>query len=358
MDTHILFLGAGCSVPLGFPATPELASKFESSIDIRDRTKKGKLHDLINHSRKSAKRNGFNVAKQNIINNNYSFDVENLLEYFQGYSNPYYFIKRKGAFASSLSKTQPISKLTKNQIYHELKLDLEEHLIKNCFKEGPDTKQIIKLFYDRLFSKISSATSWQTSIPDWSNNTFEIFTTNFDNSLDTYSVESDIESTRGIKIDKNKVVSFEPEQFDDPLYRIKIMKIHGSVELSKFDDDVIISDSPPPLPGKNIEGRTIKSKVMVYGIEKDLTLEPYFELLSKLKKSLKKSSKCTVVGYSFRDEWIKNAFEEALHGKNPGDFTIDFIDPHATKTANSLTKLKPFFNSIDTTSEEFLEIDT
>ncbi|MCE9653229.1 MAG: SIR2 family protein [Nitrosarchaeum sp.] len=338
METHLLFLGAGCSVPLGFPATSQLASEFEENTTNYYSTLFKAKHDI--------EINGFN------------YDVENLLEYFQGFSNPRYYLTRKGSFASSLCKTQPISKLNPDQYCLYLKNELEEHLITKCFKEGPEIKKGFKVFYDRLFAKISGISDWKTSVPNWNNHTFEIFTTNFDNSLDTYAVESDTEYTRGFIINGNDEVCFNPELFDRTAYGIKIIKIHGSVEFSKLEDGIIISKIPPTLPGNLHCDKKIESKVMVYGIEKILTIEPYLELLLKLKKSLLSATKCTVIGYSFRDEWVKTMFEEAVKEKTPENFSIDLIDPGATKIKESLPKLKSFINAIDMPGQKYLELES
>ena len=339
MANHVIFLGAGFSKSFDFPLTREFVESFEDQL--LDADKKDLMTDVCN-------------AKRTITSNGFTYDVESLIEYFQGHSHPSEYMRKSGPFCSALSRIQPISKLEPKPRSEQLKNNLEEHMIKNCYKDEITIKGKLDLSYNRLLSKVSGSSNWRTDIPDLNNHIFEIFTTNFDNSIDVYAKRfAKDKYTRGHIVGSQNQVLFRYDDLNSDYYKLKIIKLHGSVELSQLEDGKIISEIPPQAPGNSVDGMRITSKVMVYGIQKNLLQEPYLELLIKLKKSLLKVKKCTVIGYSFRDDWISKIFQEAAF--QHGDFVIELIDPYATTIASRQDKLQAFIQPVDMTVEQYLE---
>ena len=335
-----LFLGAGCSKAFDFPLTHEFVTSFEEENKL-----------------KRSLKNELDGARKKIKKNNFFYDVESLLDYLQGYSNPRYYMETGGPFRSSLCVVQPIKNLKIRKTSKKLKDMLEEHMINQCFKEGAVLRALVLQIYDRLLSKVSGIQNWQYSKPDWKQSIYEIFTTNYDNSLDTYATLTGQSFTRGYKVDADNQVMFEHGRFEDNQNKLKIYKLHGSIEFHKLDSGKIIYQYPPSFPGRKINGEIINSKVMVYGIDKNVLVEPYLDLLIRMKRSLSKSKKCTVIGYSFRDQWIKQIFEEIANSKDTSEFTIELISPTATKDSKNLPNLQKNIVPIDKTVQEYLELE-
>lgn len=339
MTSHVLLLGAGCSRVFDFPLTDEFVQTFESENTLNTRLK-----------------NELDSAQEKIKKNDFLYDVESLLDYLQGFSNPAHYMRNGGPFRSSLCLLQPIKKLKPNQKCQQLKNLLEEHMINKCYRDGLPSRALFVQVYNRLLSKINGKTDWKTSNPNWGSSVFEIFTTNFDNSLDSYATLTGQPTTRGYILTANNEVIFQHEEFDNKNIKLKIYKLHGSVEFHKLVTGKIISQNPPSSPGRQINGITIESKVMIYGIDKNLLVEPYLDLLVRMKKSLLRSKKCTVIGYSFRDSWIKQIFEEIVSSENGDNFEIELISPTASGDTQNLQKLKKNIVPIDKTLEEYLEL--
>jgi len=318
VNISVIFLGAGASVPLGLPTMVDLSERFEETIssDVR----------LVQHLLK---------AKGAIRRNRFSYDVESLYTYLLGCSDPCASLEKAGPYAASKCRTQPISKIRRSGISEKIRERLEEHLIKNCYLGQEYEKRRITNMFNRFFAKISGVNDWEHSEPDWNGKIFEVFTTNYDNAIELYGSEVGQMPFTGYTKTQNGKVRFVPEQYDSTPAKIKLYKIHGSVELSLLEDDSIIAAEPPKSPGEKHEGKSIIGKVMVYGPNKSLIAEPYFELLAHLKKRLTDAHECFVVGYSFRDPWINQIFRDVVNHRRQRTRWIEFISPSARYTISS-----------------------
>jgi len=309
---YLIFLGAGASIPLGLPGSVELVTDFVNEL------KKTHESDRTSMIRK------IGWIRKKILSNKFDFDSESFYSCLQGYSDPTKFIRQAGPFASALCKTQPVSKARPDPICTKLRSLFEEYLITRYYDESPFLKLRIKNMYNRLFSRVSGVTDWKDSEPDWKSSGFEIFTTNYDYVLETYSDQVSQSRFVGYRVAEDGRVIFTPEEYDKNKSPLKIYKLHGSVELSMLDNNQVISHLPPTIPGRTYGGRRIASKVMVYGVQKNLIAEPYFDLLSIFKKRLAKLKKCLFVGYSFRDPWITQVMLDIIKN-HPSMIEIRFI---------------------------------
>lgn len=342
----MLLMGAGASTPFEFRLARGLAYEFISSQEFVGR----ELHAL-RRMIKSIRRNRF------------IFDAEALMECLQGGARPHPPVKRAGPFIASMIRTQPIAALRRKCAYRCIKENLrhrfEEYLIAQYYKSDLLLEKRVKQMYDRLLSKVSGTRNWRSSEPPFSNSVFEIFTTNFDNSLDAYAEQTQQEFTRGFRIRGDRTVDFMPDLFEEESFRLRIFKLHGSVELSRLANGVTICDVPPSYPGypgQYYGGSKILAKVMVYGLVKDVYSEPYLDLLHQLGQALQEVNVCTVVGYSFRDPWIRQIFQDTTLKRRPKEFRIRLIDPSASKVAESLRRLRPYIVPIQKTIQQFLEL--
>ena len=341
--TYLIFLGAGASIPLGFPGSVQLATDFVGQL------KKSHEPDKTLWVRK------IGWIRKRILSNNFYYDSESLYSCLQGYSNPTKFIRQAGPFPSALCKIQPTSKVRPDPICMKLGSLFEEYLISRYYDVSPFVKLKIKTMYNRFFSKVSGVADWKNSEPDWKTSNFEIFTTNYDNVLETYADQVNQSCCVGYRIAQNGRVIFTPEEYEKNKSPLKIHKLHGSVELSLLDNNQVISQLPPTMPGETYRGKRIVSKVMVYGIQKNLIAEPHFDLLSIFKKRLTKLKKCMVVGCSFRDPWVTQIIHDVVKN-HPGLIRIEFIGVKSRTKIPKLPLIKRVVTPIARKLESYLEL--
>lgn len=296
-------------------------------------------------------------ARQAIRRNDFSCDVESLYTYLHGCVDPCHAMKSAGPYVASRCRTQPISKLRRSRISLKIRERLEEHLIRNCYL-GEEFERIrVTVLYNRFFAKISGITDWENSGPDWSGKTFDVFTTNYDNALELYGAEVGQIPFVGYTKTQSQEVRFVPEQYDLTPARIRLYKIHGSVELSLLEDNSVVAVEPPKAPGERHEGKSIKAKIMVYGPNKNLIAEPYFELLNYLKRRLTDAHECIVVGYSFRDPWINQIFSDVVAHKRQRSRWIEYVAPSARFTISShLPKIGTNVRPVNMSFQQYLHI--
>lgn len=342
----MVFLGAGASRVFGFPTSAELNTQFEKFL----RSKKIRpLYGLNRHTLLCE----LEKAKITIRSNGFNYDSDNLFSYLQGYSSPREYMHKAGPYAASMSRTQPITNLNPKETLSTLRNLLEEFVIKQYYSVDPFLKQQISTVFNRLFSRLTGNGSWTRRYVDWRRTKVLVFTTNYDNVIDTFVETLGISWTQGYRTEFGKVV-FLPDEFNKS-YKLKIFKLNGSITLIKYKDGTI-EEEYPPKPIGSIRSRTVVTRVMVYGGDKAVYGEPYFDLLSHLKKSLQRVSICTVIGYSFRDVWIRQIFEDVALKKDPHKFNIHLISRRATQTKNRLGQLAKYIHASDNTLQEYLRL--
>jgi hypothetical protein len=104
--------------------------------------------------------------------------------------------------------------------------------------------------------------------------------------------------------------------------------LHGSVNYYKQEDGRIVK-YPTSLDEEDMESERIIDNMMIYPIgEKYATITPYFEILSRFRNTLINEKVVIVIGYSFRDDPINNAFvDRAVRHRT--SFKIILVDPMA-----------------------------
>jgi hypothetical protein len=337
----VLFLGAGASTPFDFKLATEVADEFLQSGFKDDDSRI--LSDL----------------RTEIKFNRFVFDSEALMECLQGGAHPYPSLKEAGPFISSMAKIQPISKLRKEtrscKQKENLRRRFEEYIIAEYYKEGFELEKKVKLVYDRLLCKCAGIKSWKNGTPPFDKCLFEVFTTNYDNSIDLYAEQTGVQSSRGIRI-RGDTVAWVWDELDQPFVRLRISKLHGSVELSRLANGDIISETPPTYPGQASDGRKILAKVMAYGLSKQLYSEPLLDMLKRLRDTLHSVIECTVVGYSFRDPWIRRIFEDASSNRKQGKFRLRIVSKSAKEIAKGWEQLRSYIDPVPMTVQEYLEL--
>ncbi len=164
---------------------------------------------------------------------------------------------------------------------------------------------------------------------------YEIFTTNYDLSFTKY-LEQHMSNyrdgfsgadTSGIATFNN--TWFRVEEHSQP-DTINFGKLHGSINYYKHIDGRIVK-YPTSLNEEDMDSESIIDNMMIYPIgEKYATITPYFETLSRFRDTLIKEKVVIVIGYSFRDEPINNAFlDRVLRHKTT--FKIVLVDPNVNE---------------------------
>jgi len=154
--------------------------------------------------------------------------------------------------------------------------------------------------------------------------TLDIFSVNYDTCIEQFCKGYDLRYTDGFEL------YWYPELFDDSDYDVKLYKIHGSVMWYLTDRGTYVKI---PIASKEkdeielITGETAKT-LMVYPMGgKWEYAEPLLELIRRLHGRLEKANVCIVIGYSFRDDYIRRIFFEAARTNK--DLILFLIAPDA-----------------------------
>jgi hypothetical protein len=163
--------------------------------------------------------------------------------------------------------------------------------------------------------------------------TLDIFSVNYDTCIEQFCKEYSLRYTDGFEL------YWHPGLFEND-YDVKLYKIHGSVMWYLTDRGTYVKIPIASNEEDEIElitGETAKT-LMVYPMGgKWEYAEPLLELIRRLHVGLENAGVCIVIGYSFRDDYIRRIFFEAAQ-KNK-DLTIFLISPDAGKIYDDKLKI-------------------
>jgi hypothetical protein len=87
------------------------------------------------------------------------------------------------------------------------------------------------------------------------------------------------------------------------------LKLHGSIDWWKRDDGKIVTSGS----NESLYGERLIEHLMIYPVyEKYISLEPFYSLYIAFRKILFEEEVIIIIGYSFRDVSINNAFLDHL----------------------------------------------
>jgi hypothetical protein len=96
--------------------------------------------------------------------------------------------------------------------------------------------------------------------------------------------------------------------------KIEYLKLHGSIDWRVRDSDKLIFRRDA---ASSLMGEKYTDQLMIYPIyEKFVSEDPYFTLYNYFRRLLYYHDEYVVIGYSFRDPSINNAFADALRNKS------------------------------------------
>ena len=212
----------------------------------------------------------------------------------------------------------------------ELKSKILAFIKENCVLKEESRKDAVKA-YNRFFEILR--------YPIF----HEIFTTNYDLVIDKY-----IESTKQPYYDGFNSGIWDPKGYEQNI-EFKIFKLHGAIDQYVTEKGRIVKVGVLDAR-RTVDGEKLKEAIIYPMREKEVYKDPFFELFTCLKTSLLSEKICVVIGYSFRDEHIRNIFFDAVK-RNP-EIRIFMIHPQAKKIRNDLEHIK---DTIDPIEGEFGE---
>ena len=212
----------------------------------------------------------------------------------------------------------------------------------NTFKFNSEEEQILSKLEPRLKGFIrknvvvdKNAIRYLAPLTEFK--PINIFSVNYDTCIEMLCIKHKLKYTDGFDSYWN------PELLDSDKYDIKLFKLHGSILWYLTDKDnfvKLLPDFVKLLPENEdetdeiplITDETAQPFIMYPIGGKSEYHRPLAYLTNKLQDHLKEKKLCIVVGYSFRDEYIKNIFFDSV--KENENLTIILIDPKAGRTFN------------------------
>ena len=185
-------------------------------------------------------------------------------------------------------------------------------------------------------------------------------TTNYDLVFERCAKELNIEhrASTGFQklqnMDVDKMLPLERIILEGDRYQgITYLKLHGSINWWIRDSDKRVVERNEPLPGTSLMGDVYNEQLMIYPIyEKYVSRDIFFSLYYYFRKLLHMHSIYVVIGYSFRDPSINNAFADALRSKSNSRLIIvnsnkkniqERIDQYFSKSEDKLDILDTSF---------------
>lgn len=328
----ILFIGAGASEPFGIPATKRFAGKLTEHL--RDIPHVRDAIDLLEAIRTT-------FADD--------LDLEVILAILADLSkgNPRALSSTTSYFL--LSQQYSVARIEAPSIRQKAALLLEASLdyVRGIVHEGSfEHHDVILRIYDGLMKVLVSRFGSMNigggvEIPSsltW------IFTTNYDQCFETYLNTKGIDFEDGIRRVHGASI-FDAETFQSTGKHLKLVKLHGSVDLFRTRRGDIVQADLDKTTRKEIQGRymgrgiTLESEVLLYpteaGGDRRIMESPFIKLHSYLQQAFRHDHYVVFIGFSFRDRSIVSALQDALLAST-GKPLVWLIDPCAPQIVDFL----------------------
>lgn len=315
----MLFLGAGASKPFGIPTMKEFTSEILKTLEDDASAKVKEILERIEE---------------------YGFvepDIESVMDVLTARQD---LDSAKMAIGPKIIEFAPKGPKHSTDLKASLLLEnIRGQIIEKCAKAdfGQSDAYYGLFFKEGSSSHTISGTGW-IAVPYQ-----RIFTTNYDLCIERFlrrhfpSYQDGFESRPGY----GRVFTGSwPEG-----HGYTLCKLHGSIDWFEIEGGPIVQMLG--VPGETLYADTVKGRSMVYPAgEKYALTTPYAECLFHLRKTLREERQCLVVGYSFRDLAVNNAFADAV--KTNPDLGIVLLGPSASSVRDTLEEpLKSRVKPID-----------
>jgi len=304
----IVFLGAGASKCFGIPVLKELDKHI---LNLPGGFGK-QIRDL----------------KKRFEANSIPFNTQNLLAFLETSCNKRLRYKEAGPVLLSFVKGNKKFDM-RSVAAHKKLIDVVKSEIRNRCIVQKDKLHLVRkkmdfflrgLVRNRKFGLSAEIPIGQPIYPS-----VELFTTNYDDVLETFCEWIGIEAVDGyvetVPVSAKTgwiVCKFDEHEFDLPNV-LRIYKLYGSVRYARRNDYVVRIEPRtwPLLP-------TVKDLLIYPGATECIWNEPQLQLFYRLQQCLYSASYSLIVGYSFPDRAVADVFRNALR-LNPSmkSFLID-----------------------------------
>lgn len=286
----MIFIGAGVPLVFGVPGLTEM-----TRIVMNRLKDDGSMVEQIK------------LVCDRLANRGFQTDIENVLTVLEAIVHPYTVYSEIGPKIAALEISGTIKAVT----------DIEKltAAIKKSVKDlclNPDWEKA-QLFYDGLFKALNHIGKINGSYKTMNVLKGTIVTTNYDMSIEESLQHSGMQIFDGFEYNnaKREQVFTGKWMTDDadPESGVNLVKIHGSVDYYKLEDNTIIRDPSSVRLGR--ERR--RQELLIYPAgEKSITSTPYYDLYSMFRHQLLKGDHAVALGFSFRDFAIRNIFADWL----------------------------------------------
>lgn len=331
----MLFLGAGASKAVKIGDLNDITERIVTRL-----TDAG-YGELVQHIIDTLNNSGLFKERE--------LDIEVIFSVLNGRVNHKNTMKALGPYAIYLDqlgpdKSRPLpfdSTLQNQRSLRKIRDIVEDEIIDSCLTYDRDTAQS---YYDDLFEFAKRI----RSNPDHQLLFHQIVTTNYDLVIERCSqLNSAIPSTTGFIQDQLTREFFLPLDqvilgYGSPNLSIQYLKLHGSINWWIRESDKRIVQRNERRASTTLMGETYSERLMIYPIyEKYVSIDPYFSLHYYFRRLLYFHNDYVVIGYSFRDQAINNAFADALRMNSKAKMVV------VNKDAQSINqKVNEIFHDI------------
>lgn len=309
----MLFLGAGASAAFGIHDVSGISAVAKEMMRSKGyETLLERIHSTLLAP----------VSGERYYVNEQDIDIEVILSILDLMTNPDTIFDNLGVSTHYLytlaqhTASTFAGRIPSREQYTAIRSLIENEIVQSC--NQCNFFQANK-FYSRLFTLEGSVT------PTYLNAQNEcpcimpfkhVVTTNYDLVLERYDKDRVSPAkhflrrglTRGGYCWDEPYLNLEDSEFD--LSKIEYLKLHGSIDWwIRFRDNNVVSRESP----FSLFGETYLRRQMIYPVyDKHISEDPFSYLFNYFLKILKYHEVYVVVGFSFRDPSINNAFRDAL----------------------------------------------
>ena len=318
----MLFLGAGASAPFGISTMQKLTE--DVSRLLKDKGFEDEYRSIASALTR------FNLTP----------DFEGIFAVLNAWTDPTRTIHELGPFAAVMANELNEAQIRPKKEFRELILEIKKLLVQKC--RNPNMSAGVQT-YDKLFETLATTgdvlvrpnqrTGLQTGnfiqVPGRPRlRTQDTFTLNYDLVIERYFAERGIGDNlctgftpRGMEF------VYRPEAYTYASGKTNLIKLHGSIDQFFRKDTIEKAVAPPEA---SYYTKEVLGEMMIYPVqEKYVTRNPYFQLYSLLRHWLATDVLCIIIGYSFRDEAVNNAFIDGLSSN--ANLKMIYVSPNASR---------------------------
>lgn len=309
----IILLGAGASRPAGVLTIPEMTEAFLNNPLMLRRTFVGK--ELTNGERNEIKQILQTLSK---ITQDYhgKNDLEYIMTLLGQLEDPKYREYLKSKYPE-LGSALSFKGASEDESIEDYKMMIQENIRHFC-ESITDLKYLWTL--DGLVSK-----------------PINIFTLNYDGIIEYYCEKNNLTYTDGFD------PFWNPDKFKDE-NNVNLFKLHGSLYWirPKFGKPFRVPLRRLTISQvRSIDGYSVSEMMLYPKLQKDKQSEVFSWLDRRFKDSLNNADICVIIGYSFRDDEIRNSIIESLSANHK--LWLIIVSPHAMLHKSDLSLSREYF---------------